>query len=103
MVVYLFLATLPCDVLSGFLVFSERVVYPVYLSVPRHSSLSVLEDQQLAGALMWTAVTILYLVAGAILSTRLLSVQRAAPAAFASSQFAGHGSLDRDATGKEVV
>src|SRR5215813_4638402 len=31
-ILYLFLATLPCDVLSGFLVFSERVTYPMYLS-----------------------------------------------------------------------
>src|SRR5262249_40327353 len=55
---YLFLATLPCDVLSGFLVFSERVAYPVYLSTPRHSGLSALDDQQAAGALMWTCVTV---------------------------------------------
>jgi putative membrane protein len=74
-VAYLFLATLPCDILSAFLVFSERVAYPIYLSMPRLSSLSVLEDQQLAGALMWTAVTIVYLTAGAILSARLLSPQ----------------------------
>jgi putative membrane protein len=80
MVVYLFLATLPCDILSAFLVFSERVAYPVYLSMPRHSSLSVLEDQQLAGALMWAVVTIVYLVAGAILSTRLLSMPSGAAA-----------------------
>jgi putative membrane protein len=73
MVAYLFLATLPCDILSAFLVFSERVAYPIYLSRPRQSSLSVLDDQQLAGALMWTAVTIVYLTAGAILSARLLS------------------------------
>jgi putative membrane protein len=72
-IVYLFLATLPCDILSGFLVFSERVAYPVYLSTSRHSGLSALADQQRAGALMWTCVTIIYLVAGAILSTRLLS------------------------------
>jgi putative membrane protein len=70
---YLFLATLPCDVLSGFLVFSERVAYPVYLSAPRHANVSVLDDQQLAGALMWTAVTIIYLVAGVIVATRSLS------------------------------
>jgi putative membrane protein len=31
---YLFLATLPCDILSGFLVFCDRVVYPVFLSSP---------------------------------------------------------------------
>ena len=75
-VLYLFLATLPCDVLSGFLVFSERVAYPVYLSTHRHSSLSVLDDQQFAGALMWTAVTVIYLVAGVFVTARLLSGNR---------------------------
>ena len=70
---YLFLATLPCDILAGFLVFSDRVAYPVYLSMPRHFGLSVLEDQQFAAALMWTCVTFAYLVPAAILSTRLLS------------------------------
>jgi putative membrane protein len=78
MVVYLFLATLPCDILSAFLVFSERVAYPIYVSTPRQSNLSVFDDQQLAGALMWTAVTIVYLTAGAILSARLLSPQGSA-------------------------
>jgi putative membrane protein len=73
LVVYLFLATLPCDILAGFLLFSERVAYPVYLSVARQSSLSVLEDQQCAGALMWTSVTIIYFVAAAAVTMRLLS------------------------------
>ena len=72
-ILYLFLATLPCDILSAFLVFSERVAYPVYLLMPRHAGLSVLEDQECAGALMWTCVTVAYLVPAAILSTRLLS------------------------------
>src|SRR5262245_14569505 len=74
-ILYLFFATLPCDVLSAFLVFSERVAYPVYLSTSGQSSVSVLADQQCAGALMWTCVTIVYLVAGAILSLHLLSRQ----------------------------
>ena len=72
---YLFLATLPCDILSGFLVFSERVVYPAYLGTPHHFGMSVLEDQECAGALMWTWVTILYLLPAAILTTRLLGRQ----------------------------
>ena len=72
---YLFLATLPCDILSGFLVFSDRVAYPVYFSMPRHFGFSVLEDQQCAAALMWTCVTVVYLVPAAILSVRLLSPQ----------------------------
>jgi cytochrome c oxidase assembly factor CtaG len=70
---YLFLATLPCDILSGFLVFCDRVVYPVFLSSPRSVGLSALEDQQCAGALMWTCVTVVYLIAGSVFTARLLS------------------------------
>jgi putative membrane protein len=73
MILYLFLATLPCDILSGFLVFCDRVVYPVYLGSPRPFGISALEDQQCAGALMWTCVTVVYLVAGAVITTRSLS------------------------------
>ena len=75
MVVYLFLATLPCDVLSALLVFSERVAYPVYLATSGRSAASVLEDQQYAGALMWTCVTLVYLVVAVMFSMRLLAVQ----------------------------
>jgi cytochrome c oxidase assembly factor CtaG len=78
-VLYLFLATLPCDILSGFLVFSDRVAYSVYLSTPGHTRLSILDDQQCAGALMWTCVTIVYLVAGTVLSTQLLTTPSRAP------------------------
>ncbi len=70
---YLFLATLPCDILSGFLVFCDRVIYPAYLFSSQPLGLSALEDQQCAGALMWTCVTLVYLVAGAIVTARLLS------------------------------
>jgi cytochrome c oxidase assembly factor CtaG len=73
---YLFVATLPCDILSGFLVFCNRVVYPVFLSSPRSNGLSALEDQQCAGALMWTCVTVVYLIAAAIFAARLLSPHR---------------------------
>lgn len=70
---YLFFATLPCDVMAALLVFSDRVAYPVYLCTAHAGGLTVLEDQQSAGALMWTCVTVVYLVAGTILATKLLS------------------------------
>ncbi|HTS05380.1 MAG TPA: cytochrome c oxidase assembly protein [Candidatus Eisenbacteria bacterium] len=73
--IYLFLATLPCDILSAFLVFCDRVVYRGYLFTPRQFGISALEDQQCAGALMWTCVTIFYLLAAAIIVMRLLSVR----------------------------
>jgi cytochrome c oxidase assembly factor CtaG len=75
MLVYLFLATLPCDILSAFLAFCDRVVYAVYIATPTHFGISALEDQQCAGALMWTCVTIVYLIAAAILTTQLLSAR----------------------------
>ena len=86
---YLFLATLPCDILSGFLVFCDRVVYPVFLSVPRSFGLSALEDQQCAGALMWTCVTVVYLIAGTVFTVRLLSPHRSEE--LATPQFDSRG------------
>jgi putative membrane protein len=82
---YLFLATLPCDILSGFLVFCDRVVYPVFSSSSHPFGLSALEDQQCAGALMWTCVTLVYLIAGAVFTARLLSPNR--PSECSSPQF----------------
>jgi cytochrome c oxidase assembly factor CtaG len=70
---YLFLATLPCDILSGFLVFCDRVVYPSYLTARRPFGISALEDQQCAAALMWTCVTLIYLLPAAILTVQLLT------------------------------
>ena len=72
-ILYLFLATLPCDILSGFLVFCDRVVYPVYFAASQPFGLSAVADQQCAGALMWTCITVVYLVTGAIITARLLS------------------------------
>jgi putative membrane protein len=81
MVLYLFLATLPCDVLSGLLVFSDKIAYPMYLSIPQMTGLSVLKDQQCAGALMWTCVTVVFLIAGTVLSMHQLSPQESSQAA----------------------
>ena len=89
MLLYLFLATLPCDILSGFLVFSDRVVYPVYFSTPRLFGFSVLEDQQCAAALMWTCVTLVYLVPAAIISSKLLAPRTSHEHDLQQSQFSG--------------
>jgi putative membrane protein len=70
---YLFCATLPCDALSGFLVFCDRVVYASYLSAPRILVSSPLQDQQCAAAMMWTCVTIIFLVPAVIVTVQMLS------------------------------
>jgi len=75
--VYLFLATLPCDALSAFLVFCGHVVYRPYLSMDHGMfGLSPLEDQALAGALMWVTVTFAYLIPALVLTARLLASER---------------------------
>jgi putative membrane protein len=77
--VYLFLATLPCDALSAFLVFCGHVVYRPYLAgAGGHGmfGLSPLEDQSLAGALMWVTVTFAYLIPALVLTARLLAPAR---------------------------
>jgi len=70
---YLFLATLPCDILSAFLAFCNRVVYPSYLSTTQLFSLSPLEDQQCAGALMWVWITFAYLIPAVVITLQILS------------------------------
>ena len=84
---YLFAATLPCDGLSAFLAFSDRVVYPAYLSAPRHFGLSALQDQECAGALMWLCVTIAYVIPEAVVTTTLLSARTGGSFAAARFQF----------------
>lgn len=75
--VYLFLATLPCDALAAFLAFCGHVVYRPYLSAPSGLfGLSPLDDQALAGALMWVTVTFAYLIPALLLTARLLSSER---------------------------
>jgi putative membrane protein len=70
---YLFAATLPCDILSAYLTFCDRVIYPAYLSAPRLFGLSALEDQECAGALMWTCITVIFLVPAARITLQLLA------------------------------
>lgn len=74
---YLFCATLPCDVLSAFLVFCGRVVYSSYLSTPRPFNISALQDQECAAALMWVCVTVIFLVPAVVVTMQILSPQRA--------------------------
>ena len=74
---YLFCATLPCDALSGFLVFCDRVVYSTYLTAPRVLGISPLQDQVCAAALMWVCTTIIFLVPAVVVTVQFLAPQGA--------------------------
>jgi putative membrane protein len=70
---YLFAATLPCDALSAFLVFCDRVVYTSYLHAPRTLNFLPLQDQDFAAALMWVTETVILLVPAVLITIKLLS------------------------------
>jgi len=103
MLLYLFLATLPCDILSGFLAFSDRVAYPVYFSTPRLFGFSVLEDQQCAAALMWTCITLIYLVPAAIITLKLLAPRTSREHDLQEAQFPGGPARQSAPRNLEVV
>lgn len=75
--VYLFFATLPGGALGAFLIFCDRVVYPSYAAAPRLFGISPLEDQAIAGALMWVFGTFVYTIPAVVITVRLLSPHHA--------------------------
>jgi cytochrome c oxidase assembly factor CtaG len=70
---YLFFATLPCDALSAFLAFCDRVVYRSYESGHHYLGISPLQDQEWAGVLMWVCVTFIYMVPAVVITFSVLS------------------------------
>ncbi len=70
---YLLAGDLQNTVLAAVLVFSERVIYPTYAAAPRLFGLTALEDQALAGALMWVPGSLAFLVPAAAVAWRLLA------------------------------
>src|SRR5689334_21640546 len=73
---YLVLADFQNTALSAFLVFYERVVYPTYAVVPRITDLTPLADQAAAGAIMWVAGSVFFLVPLGLITIELMSTQR---------------------------
>jgi putative membrane protein len=74
--VYLFAATLPCDVLSAFLVFSDRVLYRPALVHAGNAAASALAVQQEAGAFMWVVITFLYLIPALLMTVHAVVADR---------------------------
>ena len=49
-------------VVAAFMVFSGRVLYPAYASLPPFHGISAINDQIIAGAIMWVPGSIIFLV-----------------------------------------
>jgi putative membrane protein len=50
---YCFLLTIPMSIVSVYITYADRVLYPLYAIAPRVFGLSPLEDQRLGGLIMW--------------------------------------------------
>ena len=77
MPLYLLLAMIAGSTVSAYLTFSDRVLYLSYAEAPRiFTAFTPLDDQVLAGALMWVAMTIILLIPAVAITIRLLSPAR---------------------------
>jgi ferredoxin len=56
--------------------FYERVLYPTYETVPRITGMTALEDQAAAGAIMWVAGSIFFLIPVGLITIEVLSTRR---------------------------
>jgi putative membrane protein len=81
-VLYLFTTTVHTTVLGALLAFSPRVWYPIYASSTLAWGLTPLEDQQLAGLIMWVPAGLAYLIAALAIASSWLrepEAERAQP------------------------
>jgi putative membrane protein len=62
LVPYLLVADGANSVVAAFMVFSGRLLYPSYAGLPRLDGISAIDDQIIAGAIMWVPGSILFLV-----------------------------------------
>jgi len=80
-IVYLLLAEAQATMLAAILTFSDRVIYPVY----RATQAAPLEDQALAGVIMWVPGSIPFTIALLWLVVRALGPQPRLPARAAAA------------------
>jgi len=67
LVAYLLIADGVNSLLAAFMVFSGRVLYPLYASLPRLGGISPIDDQISAGALMWVPGSSLFLITAIVI------------------------------------
>jgi cytochrome c oxidase assembly factor CtaG len=62
LVPYLLIADGANSVVAAFMIFSGRLLYPSYASLPRLGGISAIDDQIIAGAIMWVPGSIPFLL-----------------------------------------
>jgi putative membrane protein len=70
---FLFFQALPATILGALIAFASEPLYPHYTTVPNPFGLSVLDDQQLAGLIMWVPASLVYFAVLTIVFIRWLN------------------------------
>jgi cytochrome c oxidase assembly factor CtaG len=78
-VIYLFTTAVHTSLLGALLTFAPRLWYPLYDATTAPWGLTPLEDQQLAGVIMWVPAGLSYLIAALALAATWLREPRARP------------------------
>jgi putative membrane protein len=78
-VLYLFTTSVHTTVLGALLTFSSQVWYPIYTPGTTAWGLTPLEDQQLAGLIMWVPAGLAYLIAALAVGASWLQESRPTP------------------------
>jgi cytochrome c oxidase assembly factor CtaG len=73
MIPYLLLADGQNTILAALFMFSDRLIYPFYATVPPVAGFTPLGDQIVAGAIMWVPGSLFYLIPGALIMFRMLA------------------------------
>jgi putative membrane protein len=75
------LTAIPPNMLAGLaIVFATGPIYSYYEAMPRIWGLSVMEDQQIGGVIMWVPGSMMYIIAALILASRWLQEEERKPA-----------------------
>ena len=61
-------------------VFAASPIYPYYEALPRLWGLTVMEDQMIAGLIMWVPGSMMFIIAALVLAARWLQVEEKKPA-----------------------
>jgi putative membrane protein len=77
-VLYLFLQTIPASLVGALLAITGTADYATYAFAPRITPLNAVEDQQLAGLLMWVGGGVFYLIATGVVFFAWASREEAA-------------------------
>jgi cytochrome c oxidase assembly factor CtaG len=74
------LAAIPPNMLAGLaFVFAAAPIYEYYEAMPRLWGLSVMEDQRIAGLIMWVPGSMMFLIAALIMVARWLQIEEKKP------------------------